>query len=153
MYNDRLPANVIGEVEEAYQKYFYAPKVSRKERHVGHTMPPAMFGNQKGAFDDNGQRYAVELDKRTGEVGNNHPTVKPVALMRYLIKLVTPANSTVLDPFTGSGSTGMAAVELGHTFIGCELDPHYVEIAKRRIEAWNKPKDYSNTYNDLFEEE
>ena len=133
---DRFPSNVIGEVE-GYQKFFYCPKVSRKERHIGHATPPAMFGQQQGAYDEKGQRYAVELDKRTEDVGNNHPTVKPVELMKYLVKLVTPPNSTVLDPFNGSGSTGMAAVELGHTYIGCELDPAYVEIAKRRIEAWN----------------
>lgn len=69
--------------------------------------------------------------------GNNHPTVKPVELMKYLIRLVTPPNGKVLDPFTGSGSTGMAAVELGHEFTGCELDPNYVNIAETRIRAWN----------------
>ena len=132
----RFPSNVIGEIAEPYQKYFYCPKVSRKERHIGYEMPPAMFGNVKGAYSDDGKRMAVELDKRVGNVGNNHPTVKPVELMKYLIKLVTPAGGTVLDPFNGSGSTGMAAVELGYTYIGCELDPNYVEISKRRIEAW-----------------
>ena len=85
----------------------------------------------------------------TANVGNNHPTVKPVELMKYLIKLVTPPNGTVLDPFTGSGSTGMAAVELGYEFIGIELDPHYVDIANKRITAWNKPL---NNFKDLFEE-
>lgn len=149
-HNDRLPSNVIGKIK-GYEKYFYCPKVSRKERHVGHTMPPAMFGDKKGAYDDNGQRYAVELDKRTKNVGNNHPTVKPVELMKYLIKLVTPPNSVVLDPFNGSGSTGMAAVELGHTYIGCELDPNYVEITKRRITAWNTPLASGTTYEELFE--
>ena len=58
----------------------------------------------------------------------------------------------MLDPFAGSGSTGMAAVELGYTFIGCELDENYVEIAKRRIEAWNDTK-YDNNFKDLFDEE
>jgi site-specific DNA-methyltransferase (adenine-specific) len=57
--------------------------------------------------------------------------------MKYLIKLITPPGGVVLDPFNGSGSTGCAAVELGHTYIGCELDPAYVEIAVKRIEAWN----------------
>jgi site-specific DNA-methyltransferase (adenine-specific) len=72
--------------------------------------------------------------------------------MRYLIQLVTPANSTVLDPFMGSGSTGMAARELGHTFVGIDLDPAYVEIALKRIEGWVKPKDSSHsTYNELFD--
>ena len=70
--------------------------------------------------------------------------------MKYLIKLVTPPNSTVLDPFTGSGSTGIAAVELGHTFIGCELDPNYVAIAERRITAWNTPEESGTTFEQLF---
>jgi site-specific DNA-methyltransferase (adenine-specific) len=112
-----------------------------------------MFGDKQGAYDDNGQRYAVELDKRTGNVGNNHPTVKPVELMKYLIKLVTPPGGTVLDPFNGSGSTGMAAVELGHPYIGCELDPAYVEIAEKRIAAWinrDQPKPVANNFEDLF---
>lgn len=147
----RFPSNVLGEVE-GYQKFFYCPKVSREERHCGHEMPPAMFGDKKGAYDDDGQRYAVELDKRTGNVGNNHPTVKPVELMKYLIKLVTPPNSTVLDPFCGSGSTGIAATELGHNFIGCELDPNYAEIARRRIEAWKEQKPVSTELlNQLFD--
>lgn len=94
------PHNVIGEIAEPYQKYFYCPKVSKKERE-----------------------------------GNNHPTVKPIELMKYLIRLITPEGGTVLDPFNGSGSTGCAAVELGHPYIGCELDPAYVEIARKRIEA------------------
>ena len=143
----RYPANVIGEIQEEYQKYFYCPKVSRKERHIGHEMPPAMFGGVQGCYDENGERYAVGLDKRTGNVGNNHPTVKPVALMEYLIKLITPPGGTVLDPFNGSGSTGMAAVGLGFDYIGCELDPAYVDITEKRIAAWLK-KD--NNFSELF---
>lgn len=77
-----------------------------------------------------------QTHNKTAVVGNNHPTVKPVALMRYLIQLVTPVNSIVLDPFMGSGSTGMAARELGHTFVGIDLDPAYVEIAQKRITGW-----------------
>jgi site-specific DNA-methyltransferase (adenine-specific) len=130
----RFPSNVLGEVE-GYQKFFYCPKVSRKERHTGFetkdipTNPEGMYN-----VDGTGVQYNAQKNKTNG---NNHPTVKPVELMKYLIKLVTPPNSTVLDPFAGSGSTGMAAVELGHTFIGCELDPAYVEIAEARIAAWN----------------
>jgi site-specific DNA-methyltransferase (adenine-specific) len=139
--NGRYPSNVIGDVEKPYQKYFYSPKVSRKERHIGYEMPPALFGDKQGAFDDNGKRYAVELDRREGNVGNNHPTVKPIELMKYLIKLITPKGGTVLDPFNGSGSTGCAAVELGYDYIGCELDPKYVEISEKRIEAWFKTAD------------
>jgi len=66
---------------------------------------------------------------------NTHPTVKPVKLMEYLITLVTPPNGIVLDPFFGSGTTGVAAVNLGFNYIGIELDEQYVEIAKRRINA------------------
>ena len=146
----RFPSNVLGEVE-GYQKFFYCPKVSRKERHIGFETPPAMFGNMKGCYDENGERYAVGLDAREGNVGNNHPTVKPIELMKYLIKLITPPGGTVLDPFNGSGSTGMAAVELGHTYIGCELDPAYVDIATRRITAWNTPEPSGTTYEELFE--
>ena len=149
--NDRYPSNVIGEIQEEYQKYFYCPKVSRKERHIGFELPPAMFGKQQGAFDQNGKRYAVGLDKRTGNVGNNHPTVKPVELMKYLIKLITPPGGTVLDPFNGSGSTGCAAVELGFDYIGCELDSAYVSIAETRIRAWANKDVATNNYGDLFE--
>ena len=106
----RFPSNVLGEIPD-YQKYFYCPKVSRRERHIDE------------------------------QVENNHPTVKPIELMKYLIKLVTPPGGTVLDPFNGSGSTGCAAVELGFNYIGCELDPAYVEIAERRIAAWLKECD------------
>lgn len=69
-----------------------------------------------------------------GLVTNLHPTVKPTELMKYLIKLITPPNGVVLDPFMGSGSTGKAAVQLGHSFIGIERESEYFEIAKARIE-------------------
>ena len=65
---------------------------------------------------------------------NHHPTVKPTALMRWLVRLVTPPGGTVLDPFMGSGSTGKAAALEGFGFIGIELDADYLEIARRRIE-------------------
>lgn len=66
---------------------------------------------------------------------NNHPTVKPVALMRWLVRLITPENGTVLDPFAGSGSTGVACHAEGFSFVGIESDPAYVEIARRRLDA------------------
>lgn len=84
--------------------------------------------------------YCAKVNKRERNAGveNTHPTVKPVDLMRYLIKLVTPPGGRVLDPFTGSGSTGMAAVELGHEFVGIEREPAYAQIAQQRIEAWHR---------------
>lgn len=66
---------------------------------------------------------------------SNHPTVKPTKLMEYLIRLITPAGGIVLDPFMGSGSTGVAAFRLGFQFIGIEMNEEYCEIAKRRIES------------------
>jgi site-specific DNA-methyltransferase (adenine-specific) len=66
---------------------------------------------------------------------NHHPTVKPTDLMRYLCRLVTPPGGVVLDPFTGSGSTGKAAVLEGFRFIGIERDPQYIEIARARVAA------------------
>ncbi len=66
---------------------------------------------------------------------NNHPTVKPTALMEYLIKMVTPTDGTVLDPFMGSGSTGVAAKQNSYSFIGIDMTPEYVEIARARIES------------------
>ena len=64
-----------------------------------------------------------------------HPTQKPLALMRYFVSLLTNERDVVLDPFMGSGSAGLAAVEMGRRFIGIELSPTYFEIAKRRIET------------------
>jgi len=68
-----------------------------------------------------------------GAERNGHPTVKPVDLMQWLCRLITPPGGTVLDPFTGSGSTGMAALREGFDFIGIEREPGYVEIARARI--------------------
>jgi site-specific DNA-methyltransferase (adenine-specific) len=70
--------------------------------------------------------------KERGEF-NKHPTVKPIALMEYLIKLVTPPEGIVLDPFLGSGTTALAALNLGRFFIGIELNEEYCEIARRRV--------------------
>jgi site-specific DNA-methyltransferase (adenine-specific) len=69
-------------------------------------------------------------------VRNTHPTVKPLALMRWLVRLVTPPDGVVLDPFTGSGSTGCAAVLEGVAFVGVERDERFAAIARRRIAAW-----------------
>jgi len=66
---------------------------------------------------------------------NFHPTVKPLALMRYLVKLVTPPNGTVLDPFLGSGSTAVAATLENFNWIGCEMTEDYFPIIEARV-AW-----------------
>jgi len=150
----RFPSNVLGEILQAdYQKYFYCPKVSRQERHIGFdtanipTNPNGILDNK----DENGNQVLAIDSKRLGtELGNNHPTVKPIELMKYLIKLITPPGGTVLDPFNGSGTTGMAATELGFDYIGCELDPKYVEISVKRIEAWRNRDYLADVFDDLF---
>ncbi len=156
-YNEagRFPSNVLGEINKEYQKYFYCPKVSRAERHIGfdfNTMPTIgnNNGNPMGQLAGDKNSALRDVEKNTSDKGNNHPTVKPIELMKYLIKLITPPGGTVLDPFNGSGSTGVAAVELGFDYIGCELDPKYVEISLRRIEAWRN-RDYdADVFDDLF---
>jgi DNA modification methylase len=153
----RFPSNVIGEITEPYQKYFYCPKVGRKERHIGFEDPGPMFSGSR--FDvympTNGttdpEKTIMAVEEKLKDKGNNHPTVKPIELMKYLIQLITPPGGVVLDPFNGSGSTGCAAVELDHPYIGCELDAQYVDIACKRIEAWYQHTRDSNTYSEFFQ--
>ena len=157
----RFPSNVLGEILQAdYQKYFYCPKVSRRERHIGFEDPGPQTARERDADGNVLNRPAKKAGAsanvlveqfQLSDKGNNHPTVKPVALMEYLIKLITPPSGTVLDPFNGSGSTGMAAVGLGYNYIGCELDPAYVEISEKRIAAWTAPVSEHNNFETLFE--
>jgi site-specific DNA-methyltransferase (adenine-specific) len=77
--------------------------------------------------------YCAKASKADRGEGNDHPTVKPIALMKYLVKLVCRQGGMVLDPFCGSGTTGVAAVELGNSFIGIERDGHYFSIANSRV--------------------
>jgi len=77
--------------------------------------------------------YCAKASNKDRGESNNHPTVKPNELMRYLCRLVTPKGGNVLDPFCGSGSTGVAAVQEGFEFFGIEQSPEYTEIANRRI--------------------
>ena len=118
-YTGRWPANVIHDGSEEVLagfpndagRFFYCAKASKSERNAG-------------------------LDKQ-----NFHPTVKPLALMRYLVKLVTPPGGTVLDPFLGSGSTAVACVLEGFDWIGCEMTEDYWPIIEARVEwAHNQPK-------------
>jgi len=153
----RFPSNVLGDIPD-YQKYFYCPKVSRTERHIGFDDPGPQTARARDE-DGNTLPYAEKVEgasptmlaeRLTNSPGNNHPTVKPIELMKYLIQLITPPGGVVLDPFSGSGSTGCAAVELGYEYIGCELDPAYVEIAHKRIRAWYEAANHT-TFNRLFD--
>lgn len=129
-------------------RFFYVAKASKKDRNEG------LENVQAQSIGDKGNGLAricstcgasvldgCECPDRTfvnPERKNFHPTVKPTAIMEYLIKLVTPPNGTVLDPFTGSGSTGKAALLNGFKFIGIELTEEYLPIIEGRLtHAWN----------------
>ena len=111
-------------------RFFYCAKASKKDRNQGldgfaEKRPDERTTTGMGTFDEKG----------VAKQANHHPTVKPTELMRYLVRLITPSNGTVLDPFTGSGSTGKAATLEGFNFIGIEQSAEYVQIAKARIGA------------------
>jgi site-specific DNA-methyltransferase (adenine-specific) len=111
-------------------RFFYVAKASKRDRNEGleelqtkQTVGGGGLGNPvSGAYGS---------EKAPGK--NFHPTVKPTSLMEYLIKLVTPPNGTVLDPFTGSGSTGKAAILQGFDFIGIEMTEEYLPIIEGRL--------------------
>lgn len=111
-------------------RFFYTAKASRSEREEGLDQFRKAPGgsNAKGYTED----VARGLD-RNRPVANNHPTVKPLDLMRWLCRLVTPPGGTILDPFTGSGSTGCAALMEGFSFIGIELEKESADLARARI--------------------
>jgi DNA modification methylase len=108
-------------------RVFYCPKVSRRERDAGCEKLP---NRRLDLFPQ------AEPKKRKRAARNPHPTVKPLELMRWLVRLVCPPDGLVLDPFCGSGTTGAAAALEGHRFLGIEREPAFVEIAAARIEHW-----------------
>ena len=122
--------------EEEHDLYFYCPKVSRGERNdgLGEDIPdkPAGARMKSDSFTTENMGN-TPASKRLPEK-NNHPTVKPISLIvRVLSLFKTPNPQVVLDPFLGSGSTGIACVKLKRDFIGVEINPDYMQIAKQRI--------------------
>ena len=137
----RWPANVLhdgcddvlrGMGEAA--RFFYTPKACKEDRDDGCEMMEARQYSHDGRTKPLENAY----QRNESEARNFHPTVKPTDLMRYLCRMVTPPGGIVLDPFTGSGSTGRGAVLEGFRFIGCEMDADYIEISKARILAAEK---------------
>jgi DNA modification methylase len=112
-------------------RFFYCAKASKSERNKG------LEGfEEKAGIRTNAPRENEEVKNPVNK--NHHPTVKPISLMRYLCRLVTPKGGTVLDPFMGSGTTGIGAKLEGFDFIGIEREAEYIKIAEARINAWQK---------------
>ena len=116
-------------------RFFYQAKVSKAERNMGLDEFQQVDESKNKAYDVDGGRkskYDLAVTK------NNHPTVKPVSLMSYLCRLITPPGGIVLDPFMGSGSTGIAALLEDFSFIGMEMDEDYIKIAEARIKNYEE---------------
>ena len=116
-------------------RFFYCAKASKADRDEGlSAFAPQAFVQFQTGNGESGKASSLS-DGRETQYRNTHPTVKPEALMRWLVRLITPPGGLVLDPFTGSGSTGKAAVLEGFDFVGCELTAEYLPIANARIAA------------------
>ena len=148
----RWPANVIhdgsdeavGVFPDDNSRFFYCAKASPSERDEGcEGLPQVVRACGPEGHTKNATAKTGELQRLPR--GNHHPTVKPVDLMKYLCRLITPPGGLILDPFCGSGSTGVAAMREGFNFIGIELNNDYAEIARRRINhERNKTPLFSN---------
>jgi site-specific DNA-methyltransferase (adenine-specific) len=117
-------------------RFFYCAKASKKDRNEGldgFAVKGKVFNGQSSTPAGNANG-SVEDKFSTSPSANHHPTVKPTSLMQYLVRLVTPPNGIVLDPFMGSGSTGKACAYEGFDFIGIDQSAEYVEIAQARID-------------------
>ncbi len=121
------PARLIDQArpKTGPSRLFFCAKAPRREREAGCEQLPARLAE-----------LYTGSSRKPRVLRNIHPTVKPVELMRWLVKLVTPPGGLVLDPFTGSGSTGIAAVMEDRIFLGLEREPGYVDIACARLTHW-----------------
>jgi DNA modification methylase len=139
----RWPANLIHDGSDEVVRLFPDARSScgggkSQQADIGYSGGwKAAYDNSDGQYYDSGSAarffYTAKASRDDRSDGNNHPTVKPTDLMRYLCRLVTPPGGTVLDPFMGSGSTGKAAMLEGFEFIGIEREPQYFAIAEQRI--------------------
>ena len=117
-------------------RFFYCAKATQEDRNAG------LYGMEERQQDEMRKEGNLGGDNPRSRGlkarANFHATVKPLALMQYLCRLVTPPGGVILDPFMGSGSTGKAALLEGFGFIGVEVEPDYFDIAKSRIRHWRK---------------
>jgi len=129
-----LPGVVSGHEDNggSAARFFYCAKASKADRDAGlDDMPEATPGQRTERAE--GSAGVTAYAGGRGPARNIHPTVKPTDLMRWLVRMVTPPGGMVLDPFMGSGSTGKAAMLEGMRFVGIDITPEYLEIARRRI--------------------
>ena len=140
-------------------RFFYVAKANKRDRNEGlHELPEVLGKEMTGRAEGSAGLLRVREDGsigenpyagKSGKAKNFHPTVKPTALMQYLIRLVTPDNGIVLDPFTGSGSTGKAAILENKRFIGIELTAEYLPIIEGRLK--HAEQTLTLKEDDLFE--
>lgn len=139
---DEVCGGFLSKKNVSASRYFYCAKASKKDRDEG------LEDFQEKQVTDNCIRTNQETARKFGANSalrkNIHPTVKPTSLMQYLVRLVTPKEGTILDPFMGSGSTGKSVMyenlerNANYKFIGIELTDEYLPIAKARIDYANK---------------
>ena len=131
-----------GNASRFFKSIIYTSKPSKAERNLGCEPVFNLFEQSEGLEDKESPKFSGGEETREGKpslrpkLKNFHPTVKPIELMEYLIKMVTPKGGIVLDPFMGSGSTGCGAVKNGFDFIGIDMTPEYLEIAEKRIKRY-----------------
>ncbi len=132
----RWPANVAMDPEAGAllgeaARFFYCAKASKKERELGlEDFTPKTVSDGREVEADNAYQRG-KTERR-----NSHPTIKPIELMRWLVRLITPPGGLVCDPFCGSGSTGCAAAAEGFNFLGIEREAEYAALAEARIKHW-----------------
>jgi DNA modification methylase len=139
----RWPANLIlsgdaiAELDrqsDGVSRFFYCPKPSRREREEG--LDDVVVQQRDDSRKEGNPGGDNPRNRGVKPVKNHHPTVKSIALMRYLTRLITPPRGTVIDPFMGSGSTGCACALENFDFVGMDSELDYVALARARIDYW-----------------
>jgi DNA modification methylase len=139
-------------------RFFYVAKASKSERNFGlngfeeKTSGALNFRNPESSGRSEDAPSVEKMGGLTQKRTNHHPTVKPVKLMQYLVRMITPEGGTVLDPFSGSGTTGVACKIDGFNFVGLELSEEYAAIAQQRIDTFVEEKEFIDNCK-IFESE
>lgn len=154
IYNDGLkPISGLREYKSnsgGASRFFYCAKASSSERNRGLEGMPLVRSGVERMNNSNGRKESLRDSERLILTKNTHPTIKPISLMKYIITLLAPpGNPLLLDPFAGSGSTLIAAKELGITAIGIEKEQEYYDIACQRIKNWPIPEKQYDLFEDI----